>query len=30
MILAHEQIVTEWYFFFSEDSNGTVKNEFVF
>ena len=30
MVLAYEQVVTESYFFFSEDSNGTFKNEFVF
>ena len=29
MILAHEQVVIE-YFFFSQGSNGLVKNEFVF
>ena len=30
MILAHEQVVTEWYFFFSLGSNGAGGNEFVF
>ena len=29
MILAHEQDVTERYFFFSKGSNGAGKNEFV-
>ena len=29
MILAHEQDVTEWYYFFSYGSNGAGKNEFV-
>ena len=29
MILAHEQVVTEWYFFFSYGSNGAEKNKFV-
>ena len=29
MILAHEQDVTERYFFFSLGSNGAGKNEFV-
>ena len=30
MILAHEQAVTEWYFFSPWGPNGAVKNEFVF
>ena len=29
MILAHEQVGTELYFFFSKGSNGAGKNEFV-
>ena len=29
MILTHEEVVTEWYFFFSQDSNGAGKNDFV-
>ena len=29
MILAHEQDITERYFFFSKGSNGADKNEFV-
>ena len=29
MFLAHEQDVTERYFFFSQGSNGAGKNEFV-
>ena len=29
MILAHEQVVTGRYFFFSEGSNGAGRNEFV-
>ena len=29
MILAHEQDITERYFFFSEGSNGAGKNEFI-
>ena len=28
MILAHEPVVTEWYFFFSSGWNGAGKNEF--
>ena len=30
MILAHEQVVTKWYFFFSLGWNGAGKNEFEF
>ena len=30
MILAHEQVGTEWYLFFSEDSNSAGKNKFVY
>ena len=30
MILAHEQDVTERYFFFSQGTNSVCKNEFVF
>ena len=29
MILIHEQVVTEWYFFFSQGSDGAGKNEFL-
>ena len=29
MVLAHEPVVTEWYLFFSEGSNGARKNVFV-
>ena len=29
MILAHEQDITEWYFFFCYGSNAADKNEFV-
>ena len=29
MYLAHEQDITEIYFFFSQGSNGAGKNEFV-
>ena len=30
MILTHEQVDTEWYFFFSQGSNGAGKNEFAY